>query len=297
MKILRQLTLPFGEEKSTSSPGGFRASLFQSQENGKVQPITVTSGRKCLEQFVRFAQNGSWAKTFSELLVGTEEWFSSRCTLIWKLKGSKFKRLYFQLVASAPRTRDTEHGLLLKTPNAMDARSERLTKKEQRFGNSGTLAQEVQTGFIYKRGLLPTIQTQGMKVCKRGKSVFAPMSMLPTPCATDVARGALKDVKYENGTYFRENKKLVRFGVHITDLIASGFLPTPTANDGTNSTLPESQLLRKSGIAKIACKLKDGQTSQLNPLFVQEMMGFPYLWTESPFQDGEQNPSKPTETR
>lgn len=48
---------------------------------------------------------------------------------------------------------------------------------------------------------------------------------------------------------------------------------------------------------KMTSSLKDGQTSQLNPLFVQEMMGFPYQWTELPFQSGEQNPSKPTETR
>jgi hypothetical protein len=34
-----------------------------------------------------------------------------------------------------------------------------LSKKEQKFGNSGTLAQEVQTGFIYQRGMLPTPRT------------------------------------------------------------------------------------------------------------------------------------------
>jgi len=49
-----------------------------------------------------------------------------------------------------PRTEETEFGLLLKTPCAADAHTENLSKKEQVFGNSGTLAQEVQTGFIYQ---------------------------------------------------------------------------------------------------------------------------------------------------
>jgi site-specific DNA-cytosine methylase len=39
-----------------------------------------------------------------------------------------------------------------------------------------------------------------------------------------------------------------------------------------------------------------GKTSQLNPRFVAEMMGFPVNWTELPFQSGELKASKPTET-
>lgn len=242
---------------TSSLPAGSRsrASHFQQPENGKVQPITVTSGRKCLEQFGKLVPDGSWAKTFSELLIGREDWFSSRCTLTWKLRGTKSMRLYFQLVAYVPRTYDTEHGLL------------------------------------------PTVQTQGLKVCENGKTVFAPIGMLPTPRTTDVGRGTVKDVKFENGTYFRENKKGVRFGVNITDVIASGLLPTPTANDGKNAILPESQKERTSLVAEAMKYKTDGQTSQLNPLFVQEMMGLPYLWTELPFQSGDQNQSKPTETR
>jgi hypothetical protein len=33
-----------------------------------------------------------------------------------------------------------------------------------------------------------------------------------------------------------------------------------------------------------------GKTSQLSPLFVEEMMGFPKGWTASPFQSGDENP-------
>lgn len=45
-------------------------------------------------------------------------------------------------------------------------------------------------------------------------------------------------------------------------------------------------------------KNTDGGTSQLSPLFTEEMMGFPFLWTALPFlrTNGEQIHSKPTET-
>jgi len=41
--------------------------------------------------------------------------------------------------------------------------------------------------------------------------------------------------------------------------------------------------------------MNDGSGSQLNPLFVAEMMGFPPNWLELPFQSTDKNPSKPTE--
>ena len=41
-----------------------------------------------------------------------------------------------------------------------------------------------------------------------------------------------------------------------------------------------------------------GRNSQLNPLFVEEMMGFPLMWTTLPYlsRSGERNQSRPTET-
>lgn len=45
---------------------------------------------------------------------------------------------------------DSLHSLL-KTPSVMDAASERMAKTEQEFGNSGTLAQEMATGFLSQR--------------------------------------------------------------------------------------------------------------------------------------------------
>jgi hypothetical protein len=47
------------------------------------------------------------------------DWYSSRCALTWKLKGTKFNRLLFQLHPKTHRTDETEFGLL-PTPNAAE---------------------------------------------------------------------------------------------------------------------------------------------------------------------------------
>jgi len=85
-----------------------------------------------------------------------------------------------------------------------------------------------------------------------------------------------------------------------------GMLPTPTAVDYKGAYRPESmkdktgKFDRTQKLANIYTKIKGHQynskTSQLNPHFVLEMMGFPPNWTELPFQSGETNQSKPQAT-
>ena len=77
-----------------------------------------------------------------------------------------------------------------------------------------------------------------------------------------------------------------------------GLLPTPTANDAKNVTLPASQGIR-NGLPKTAMQsdeYRTGTGSRLNPLYVAEMMGFPGNWLVSPFLCGAGKPSKPAET-
>jgi hypothetical protein len=61
-------------------------------------------------------------------------------------------------------------------------------------------------------------------------------------------------------------------------------LPTPIAQESDKITGKENQ----DSLTKRA-RLETGKTSQLSPLFVEEMMGFPKNWTASPFQSGEEN--------
>lgn len=134
-------------------------------------------------------------------------------------------------------------------------------------------------------GLLPTVQTQGLKQCEKGKTVFMSLELLPTPTAIDAGSG-------------RINRSLSPGAAERPTLALSakmGLLPTPTVNDATNSSLPASQVKRKSGLPRMAMQsdeYRTGTTSRLNPLYVIEMMGFPVNWLVSPFLRGAGDPSK-----
>jgi hypothetical protein len=89
--------------------------------------------------------------------------------------------------------------------------------------------------------------------------------------------------------------------VTLTRAMSMGMLPTPTtrdwkgkqANEYKQDRGEETQFKMQS-LCGYAEKMVEpaGKTSQLNPLFVLEMMGFPPNWTELPFLNGETNQSK-----
>jgi hypothetical protein len=264
MTSLKQTSL-FTEAELTSSQEASLASHTAWPESGKERQMSAICGPKCLGQFERYNRAGSWAKTFSALLIGTGGWYSRRCKLTWKVKGTKYNRMYFQLAPSTLPTDGTGFGLLLKTPCAADGYTENMSKKEQKFGNSGTLAQEVQTGFIYQRGMLPT--------------PTAVQREHPERVAALKEAGAKTMMSRVNG---KERPNSI-----LDALMFQGLLPTPMSQDGQNSTAPASQAGRDTLPGMVAAT---GTTSQLNPRFVLEMMGFPPNWTELPFQNGETNP-------
>ncbi|MEG1693465.1 MAG: hypothetical protein RR312_08755, partial [Bacteroidales bacterium] len=125
--------------------------------------------------------------------------------------------------------------------------------------------------------------------------------LLPTPKACDCQGGGAKTMT---------GRRIARpsgqtFSVGLRDMAASRLLPTPVASDhmgGSTRTDPNRQF---------SCSLKDyihgeaqqkdealiGRSSQLNPRFTLEMMGFPVNWLDTPFQiqNGEKNQSKPAE--
>jgi hypothetical protein len=104
-------------------------------------------------------------------------------------------------------------------------------------------------------GLLPTVTTQEAE----------------TPCQlTETGR--------------RKSGKDSR-SLNVGRMASMGMLPTPMAQEHDKITGKENQ----DSLTKRA-RQQTGKTSQLSPLFVEEMMGFPKGWTASPFQSGEENP-------
>jgi hypothetical protein len=229
----------------------FHANHIALPANEKVKMMSAIYGQKCLEQFEKFNQPTLWAKMLAESLVGTADWFSTKCKLTWKLKGTKYNRLYFQLVPKTHHTEEIEFGLsLLKTPTVMDGMVT-SGKKNPVSGNSGTLAQEIMSGYA------PTMQKL----------------MLPTPKV-----GGKEG--YETRAKRQGHKKAIS---HLEAFVEFAMLPTPTAEDNPAKNTGKRN---QDGLQKRAFQTT-GQTSQLNPRFVAEMMGFPSDWTILPFQNGE----------
>ena len=120
--------------------------------------------------------------------------------------------------------------------------------------------------------------------------------LLPTPTY-------IEGVKWTN-TYNPESQ----MGQSLSAMAGSGMLPTPSARDFKGKTNPGT-VKEGSGcvygetlpdtIDRVCSPKTDGGTFRLSPLFTEEMMGFPLMWTTLPFlsPSGEQNPSKPTETQ
>ena len=106
---------------------------------------------------------------------------------------------------------------------------------------------------------------------------YAVMELLPTP-----------RVKGHGNSHQRiEDGKID----DLTTMAKRGMLPTPRQRDWKGC-----ERYRNDIPSFIEDKLKIiGKTSQLNPLFVAEMMGFPPNWTVLPFQRGETNQLRDTE--
>ena len=78
---------------------------------------------------------------------------------------------------------------------------------------------------------------------------------------------------------------------HPTTEIGFGLLPTPTASGEENYSTRARRRGHKNAMSYLQAHLQyqTESTSQLSPLFVTEMMGFPLNWLVSPFKRGDGN--------
>jgi hypothetical protein len=251
MKNLLKDLEPAGEQTTLFSQAGSRnyANHTHRLVSDLEKKMTDTSGRRCLEQYEKFSRPTLWGRTFSDLLIGMEGWYSTKCRLTWRLRGTKYNRLFFQLVPSTLPTEGIEFGLLLlKTPTKMDGEVT-SGKANPVSGNSGTLAQEIMSNYeptMHKLGLLPTPTTQetphlqaeltenNRRKALNGNSHslniadLALRKMLPTPTAMDSSNATanMKSTQVKEGSMH---------SVTLVRAMVTGMLPTPRVKGHGNS--------------------------------------------------------------
>ena len=276
MKILPKQTSESGKERSMFLQEDSPANLSALPEEERERTITATSGLRCFERYGRYTPLGSLVKT----LLASRRWWSPAKSLRWDAQTIFSKRITY-----TEKKVDSHSTKSVQTSKPKDIPSNRL------------LFQLVPSEHLTKgieSGLLPTVQTQGLKQCNRkGKTEFFPLDLLPTPTDLDKGTG-------------RINKSLSP-GAKARPTLAlaakKGLLPTPCASEATKFTKKfNSKSQMGQSLTALECngmlptqstrKKTIGKTSQLNPLYVEEMMGFPSMWTALPFlsPDGEQNP-------
>lgn len=255
---------PHGGGESTFFQEGSLANLSALPDNERERTMTVTSGLKCYGLYGRYSPLWSLART----LLASSRWYSPARRLKWEAKPLFSERLTEKEYCCVKSTSSRPSAGTLEVKDIPSNRFLfRLVPSEHRTGGTGS-------------GLL-----QGL---------------LPTPMATDVRHAQrVEELRKAGGNTFHSRKNGETRPNGLTDWMDfHGLLPTPTASD-MNAGTPKDRKDGKNrmGELKHFVSHQRGQTSQLNPLFVAEMMGFPVDWTVSPFQSGGRNPSKPTETR
>ena len=226
-----------------------------------------------------------------------------------KPKDIPSNRLLFQLAVSERPTEGIESGLL-PTPNAMDIphKDMEINERGRRNPKKGKTDHSLGLEDMAVAKLLPTptaIDKGGGRINRSPSpnaadrptlALAARKGLLPTPCSIEATKFTKTIIPNS------------QMGQGLTALAVNGLLPTPTAMEikhsnrvkGLKEKGAKGMYSRKNGALR-PNGLTDfldfnnqvgGGTSQLNPLFVEEMMGFPLMWTALPFlsPSGDKNP-------
>lgn len=226
--------------------------------------------------------------------------------LILNQRDIQSSRCLFRLVLSAHHIEGIESSSLLITPTAvMTCENPDNMRAERKGYQNGTKFGSLESQVMYDpkcSHLLPTpTAIEGEKYTntfnpqsQMGKSLsaMAGSGMLPTPAARDwKGRTNPGVVKEGSGCKYGETLPDVIWRMSKTSLIPT---PTPTATDYQPPYAPD-KMITKDGVnrnsllrslpTQLGCYIpaKDGVPSRLSPLFTEEMMGFPLMWTSWPF--------------
>ena len=156
------------------SPEDSHASLLALPAEEREKTITAISGHRCYERFGRLSPLGSLVKT----LLESEPWWSPAKRLKWDAQAISSKRITYTERKAGSHSKKSAKNL-----KQQDIPSNRLIFQ---------LAVSEHHTKENASGLLPTVQTQGLKRCnKKGKTEFMPLDLLPTSTAIDRGSGRI----------------------------------------------------------------------------------------------------------
>ena len=248
------------EGQLTLFQGDFPVSLFPQPGSKEARRMTAISGQRWLG----LSRNCGPLGSLEKMLLESCEWHSPTFYLNWKPVDIGQGHFLYQLALSEPDIEDTESQSLDAEPD------------------------------IWKTPIASDAANREMYVNSRGEpNLSGQVKMWPTPKATP--RG---DCRAERVRRSPDPAAAVKM------------YNTPTAQDAKNSTLPQSQISRRSLIGNImkdifptptttrphdtektagkyikSQRQKDlaavvAPTGQLNPDWVEWLMGFPIGWTD-----------------
>ena len=293
--------------QQTLSLGAFHAktSQLQADSKGSQRLQGLVSSTNSSEPYAWYDQNTSSWKTCQLSLL--TEWTSF--SLNFTRQGTMQNGAVFQAALLELAIKETDGGCLQKLPTPLASDPDRKAK----FKQGGTPLRAV-----IDREMLPTPTTMDhlnqrspealkkqMEGARKGRTSLSNLreavnpktqeifnSLLPTPRASDMEGGIIKDAKFKNGSFYRENKKGEKFGIKLRDAVT--LLPTPRAAIGMGMKLSENMAdlehkkyleteiaakLHKHGDVQNTDSTQTGNNMYLNPQFVEEMMGYPLNWT------------------
>lgn len=292
-------------EQLTLFPADSPASRFPQPGSVEARRMTVTSGLRCSELSKKSGPLGSLERT----LLESSTWHSTRSFLTWKFKATKQGRLYFQLVVSTPRTAGNG-SQSWPTPTARDYRTansmEHLLRgqkqnHEKQLNNAVKLWPTPVSSDWRRRG--PNSHQQGLPEAVR---------LWPTPRASKIGGYSSPDhrptleqaVKQDQGLWptptARSGKQPSQTASRQggSDLqTAAAMFPTPTTGAGLcggTGNYNQLKALERAGeiTEEERRNMAAGNGGQLNPDWVEALMGFPPGWTALE-PDGQTEPGRP----
>ena len=239
------------------------ASLSPLPGSSEAKRMTVTSGRRCSELYPKSDPLGLLVKMCLESSI----WHSTMCYLTWKASATPAKRLIFQLAPSMPRTKGKGCGLW-PTPQTRDYRSgdepdSIRAQRKQEQGWSQNLNDSV------KMWATPNAaDSVGSHGGGQGRSLRTDIyeikhGMWSTPAANDGKNGTLPASQIGRDTL-------------VGDVMKASMWPTPRANKPEGYSSAEF----RPTLAQVATGEEKPIHGQLNPDWVDTMMGFPAGWSE-----------------